>query len=143
MRERINTIPATKPMGYRQRLEVLRERKLEDTKDKATYQPFSNSDDYGAIMPPGDFEFIPYSNHPDGGYYGYDGFSKNFHKLMCEHPVFIDPCDAFPNRWMNCLTWLRGGRSFNPEYSYDHLKPGQELYGITPGIGADAHFGGD
>jgi formate C-acetyltransferase len=143
MRERINTVPEVEPMGYRRRLELLRERKIEDTKDKAGYMPFSDGDDYGAIMPPADFSFTPYSNHPSGDYYGYDGFSKTFYKLMSEHPVFIDPCDAFPNRWMNCLTWLRGGKGFNPDYSYDHLKPEQEFYGIVPGIGADAHFGGD
>ena len=143
MRDRINTIPAAEKLSFRRRLEILRERKLEDTKDKAGHKPFSDSDDYGAIMPPEDFKFTPYANHPDGGYYGYDGYSKNFYKLMSEHPVFIDPCDAFPNRWMNCLTWLRGGRSFNPDYSWDHLKPLQELYGINTGIGSDAHFGGD
>ncbi|GHV03329.1 formate acetyltransferase [Spirochaetia bacterium] len=143
MRNRINTIPREQPLGYRERLKILRDRKIEDTRDKASYGPFSDSDDYGAIMPPEDFSFTHYSNHSDGFYYGYDGYIQNFYKLMSEHPVFIDPCDAFPNRWMNCLTWLRQGRRFNPDYSYDYLKPEQELYGIVPGIGSDAHFGGD
>ena len=143
MRERINTLPAEQTMGYRDRLRVLRERKVEDTRDKAGYKPFADSDDYGAIMPPADFTFARYENHADGSWYGYDGWSKNFYTLMAEHPVFIDPCDAFPNRWMNCMTWLRGGRGFHPDYSYDHLKEEQAKYGIVPGIGADAHFGGD
>jgi formate C-acetyltransferase len=130
-------------MGFRERLKILRTRKLEDTRDKAGYRPFADADDYGAIMPPEDFSFTPYSNNENGFWYGYDGFSKNFYKLMSEHPVFIDPCDAFPNRWMNCLGWIKKGRVFNPAYSYDHLKKEQQLYGIDPGIGADAHFGGD
>ena len=31
----------------------------------------------------------------------------------------------------------------SPNFSYDYLKPEQELYGIISGIGSDAHFGGD
>ncbi len=143
MRERIGKVAAEAPMEYRDRLAILRERKIEDTRDKAGYRPFADGDDYGAVVPPEGFSFENYSNHENGQYYGYDGYSKNFYKLMAEHPVFIDPVDAFPNRWMNCLTWLRGGRTFNPDYSYDYLKPEQEKYGIVSGIGADAHFGGD
>lgn len=143
MRQRCNTVSPDMPMGYRERLALLRERKIEDTQDKAGYSPFADGDDYGAIMPPEDFSFDPYVNHANGSWYGYDGWSKNFYKLMSEHPVFIDPADAFPNRWMNCMSWLKPVRGFNPDYKYDHLKPEQEKYGIVPGIGADAHFGGD
>jgi formate C-acetyltransferase len=143
MRERVNQIPADMPMGYRERLVILRRRKLEDTRDKAGCRPFADGDDYGAIMPPEDFSFTPYVNHKNGSWYGYDGWSKNFYTLMSEHPVFIDPCDAFPNRWMNCMSWLKGDRRFNPDYSCADLEGEQELYGIVPGIGSDAHFGGD
>jgi formate C-acetyltransferase len=143
MRERLNQFPADMPMGYRERLAILRRRKLEDTHDKAGCRPFADGDDYGAIMPPEDFSFTPYVNHKNGSWYGYDGWSKNFYTLMSEHPVFIDPCDAFPNRWMNCMSWLKGDRRFNPDYSYADLEREQELYGIVPGIGSDAHFGGD
>ena len=144
MRERINKLPPDAPMEYRDRLAVLRDRKIEDTQDKAGYRPFADGDDYGAIMPPKDFSFTPYiTNHDSESWYGYDGWSKNFYNLMAEHPVFIDPVDAFPNRWMNCMAWLRPGKVFNPDYSYDHLKPEQQKYGIVSGIGSDSHFGGD
>jgi hypothetical protein len=104
---------------------------------------FAAGDDYGAVMPPADFSFSPYMNHENGSWYGYNGWSRNFYTLMSEHPVFIDPCDAFPNRWMNCMSWLKGTRQFNPDYSYAELVKEQELCGIVPGIGSDAHFGGD
>ncbi|NLG24125.1 MAG: formate acetyltransferase [Clostridiales bacterium] len=143
MRNRINQLPPDAPADYRSRLAALRERKIEDTLDKSGVRPFSDGDDYGAIMPPAGFQFTPYVNHPSGTWYGYDGWSRNFYNLMSEHPVFIDPCDAFPNRWMNCMAWLKGPKGFNPDYSYDHLKAEQKRYGIVPGIGADAHFGGD
>ena len=143
MRNRVNTLPPDTPLSYAERMAILRERKIEDTQDKKGYAPFSDSDDYGAIMPPEDYEFTRYVNHGNGCWYGYDGWSKNFHNLMRTHPVFIDPCDAFPNRFMFCLPWMRHSPSFHPTVDYNHLRPVQELYGIVPGIGSDAHFGGD
>ena len=146
MRNRINTTPAGADLSYRGRVAILRERKIEDTKDKKGIRSFADGDDYGAIAPPDDFHFEPIPNHPNGSFYGYQGWSQNFYKLMAEHPVHIDPCDAFACRWMNCMLWMRldaGINTFNPDMSYDHLKPAIEKYGIVPGIGADAHFGGD
>ncbi|MDR2514988.1 MAG: pyruvate formate lyase family protein [Christensenellaceae bacterium] len=143
MRNRVGTLPPGTALGYKERLAILRERKIEDTKDKAGFMSFADGDDYGAVMLPDDFRFEAIPTHKNGGYYGYEGFSKNFYKLMAQHPVLIDPCDAFAGRWMTCMTWLRQGRGFNPDYSFEHLKPLQALYGIVPGIGADSHFGGD
>jgi formate C-acetyltransferase len=145
MRDRINQLPADTPLGYRERLAILRQRKLEDTQDKAGYRPFADGDDYGAVMPPADFSFSPYINHQNGSWYGYDGWSRNFYTLMSEHPVFIDPCDAFPNRWMNCMSWLKGVKQFNPDYSYAELEPEQERYGILAAIyrvGLELGWGG-
>jgi formate C-acetyltransferase len=143
MRNRLATVPAGAETGYRRRLEILRARKIEDTRDKKELRQFADSDDYGTVKAPDDFRFEPYVNHENGSFYGYDGWSKNFYKLMAEHPILIDPCDAFTNRWMNTMIWMKPVKGFNPDYPYDHLKPLQELYGIVPGIGADSHFGGD
>lgn len=89
-------------------------------------------------------------NHENGSWYGYDGWSKNFHKLMSEHPVYIDPVDAFSCRWMFSMIWFE---EKSPEKGValesrsalqsDYLKPEQKLYSIVSGIGSDAHFGGD
>ena len=142
MRDRINKLPADADVSYRERLRILRERKLEDTQDKAGIRAFADGDDYGAVKPPDDYDFTPVFNHPAGTFVGYDGWSENFYRMMATHPVFIDPCDAFANRWMNCMAWTRP-ITFNPDLNYDYLKPEQQKYGIVPGIGADAHFGGD
>jgi len=142
MRDRINKLPATADVSYRERLRILRERKIEDTKDKAGIRAFADGDDYGAVKPPDDYDFKPVFNHPSGTFVGFEGWSENFYRMMATHPVFIDPCDAFANRWMNCMAWTRPVK-FNPDLDYSHLKPEQEKYGIVPGIGADAHFGGD
>lgn len=142
MRDRINKLPVNADVSYRERLRILRERKIEDTKDKAGIRAFADGDDYGAVKPPDDYDFKPYFNHPAGTFVGYEGWSENFYRMMSTHPVFVDPCDAFANRWMNCMAWTRPVK-FNPDLDYSHLKPEQEKYGIVPGIGADAHFGGD
>lgn len=144
MRNRLNVIPADADVSYRNRLRILRDHKIEDTKDKAGYSCFADGDDYGAIAPPEDYHFDPIVNHPNGSFYGLDGWSKNFYRQMETHPIFIDPVDAFPNRWMMTMIWLKPhARQFNPDCNYDHLKPLQQQYGIVPGIGSDAHFGGD
>jgi len=131
-------------MGYRDRMAVLRRHKLEDTQDKKGFRQYADGDDYGAITAPEGYEFRPYINNPNGCWYGYDGWSKTFYKLMEEHPVFIDPCDAFPNRFMICLAFVRPNPSeFNPDYPYDDLRDRQLKYGVMGGIGADSHFGGD
>ncbi len=143
MRNRINTLPTGKEMDYRERVSVLCERKTEDTQDKKGVSWFTDGDDYGSITAPEDYTFKPISNHENGCWYGYQGWSQNFFRLMSEHPVHIDPCDAFACRWMQCMSWLKPVHGFHPDYSYDYLKPDIEKYGLVPGIGADAHFGGD
>ncbi|MDR2649675.1 MAG: pyruvate formate lyase family protein [Clostridiales bacterium] len=144
MRNRINQHSPDAPMSYRDRMAILRRHKIEDTQDKKGLRQYADGDDYGAITPPADFEFKPCVNHPNGGWYGYEGWSKTFYKLMEEHPVFIDPCDAFPNRFMVCLSFVKPiPPVFNPDYPYDDLRERQTKYGIMGGIGADSHFGGD
>lgn len=143
MRQRINQVSTVHEVSYKERLRILRERKIEDTLDKQGLRQFTDGDDYGAVKAPEDFMFDSFSNHENGSWYGYEGWSRNFYRLMAEHPILIDPVDAFPNRWMNCLAWLKPVPGFHPDYSYDHLKPDIERYGIVPGIGADSHFAGD
>jgi formate C-acetyltransferase len=131
-------------MGYRERMAILRKHKIEDTQDKKGRREYADSDDYGAITPPDGYKFEPCARHTNGNWYGYGGWSKNFCKLMETHPVFIDPCDAFPNRFMVCLSFVKPfPPAFNPDYPYDDLRERQTKYSIIGGIGSDSHFGGD
>jgi formate C-acetyltransferase len=134
-------------MDYRDRMAILRERKLEDTQDKLRELGPVNSDDHGIIAPPKGFAEERakgiYSNHPNGSWYGYDGYSENFYRLMDAYPAFVDPCDITPCRGMAYLSNLRPPRGFLPEANYDYLRPAHELYDIVPGIGAQQHFGID
>jgi formate C-acetyltransferase len=54
----------------------------------------------------------------------------------------VDPCDALAGRWMVFMSRERPVR-WPPEHDYAALKPFHERYDITPGIGADSHFGPD
>lgn len=148
MENRVNIFSTDEPMDYGRRIKILRQRKLEETKIKSKMKVYQDGDDYGSVPAPEDYEFKCIPNHENGSWYGYEGWSRNFHKLMSEHPVYIDSVDAFSCRWMYSMIWFdekspEKGLNWNPDYSYDHLKPEQELYGIVPGIGSDAHFGGD
>lgn len=145
MENRVNVFPPETAMGYRERIRILRERKLEETQVKSKIKEYQDGDDYGSVPAPEDYHFQCEPNHDNGSWYGYEGWSRNFYKLMSEHPVYIDSVDAFSCRWMYCMVWFdeKKGATWNPDFPYDHLKAAQEKYGIVPGIGADAHFAGD
>jgi len=144
MVNRINIFQPDAPMSYDDRIKILKERKLEETRVKSTMKVYQDGDDYGSIPAPETYQFHCIPNHENGSWYGYDGWSKNFYKLMTEHPVYIDPVDAFTCRWMFSMIWFDEkspdkGLNWNPNFPYDDLKPEQELYGIISGIGSDAH----
>ena len=119
----------------------LRKRKLEQTQEKIRVEGLLDEDDYGRVVPPqGLWNIKP--NHPDGSFYGYDGWAENFCSLMKVHPVYIDSDDAFSGRWMYFISKMRKGK-WNPDYPYTHLCDNIKKYDIITGIGDDAHFAPD
>ena len=106
MVNRINIFQPDAPMSYDDRIKILKERKLEETRVKSTMKVYQDGDDYGSIPAPETYQFHCIPNHENGSWYGYDGWSKNFYKLMTEHPVYIDPVDAFTCRWMFSMIWF-------------------------------------
>ena len=145
MEKMLNLIAPDEPLDYDKRVALLRERKLAETQIKSKMGVYQDGDDYGSVPAPDGYKFEPILNE-HGTWFGYKGWSENFYKLMDEHPVYIDPTDAFTCRWMFSMIWFEQkarGLRWNPAYPFDHLKERQRLYGIVPGIGADAHFGGD
>ncbi len=133
---------AAAELSYADRIRMLREKKISQTQEKlAKYGPM-DEDDYGTVLPPAGFEWKPIPNHPDGSFYGLEGWARNFRSLMECHPTYVDPLDALAGRWMFFMSRLRPVR-WKPEFDYAPLKPLHELYGIIPGIGSDAHFAPD
>jgi formate C-acetyltransferase len=125
---------------FDEKIRLLREKKLEQTSEKIEKEGLLDEDDYGRVAPSRPWNIIP--NHPDGSFYGTQGWKENFRDIMENHPVYVDPNDAFAGRWMYFMSKMRPN-IWNPAYPYDHLKGNIEKYNIIDGIGYDAHFAPD
>lgn len=146
----INQYPETETFDYAKRLRLLRERKLAQTAEKVEKEGGLNEDDYGRVVAPDYFRFQITPNHPDGHFYGYSGWTENFTRLLAEHPLYVDPLDAFVGRGFFFLIRLRGMTGdpaypypWNPAYPFDELKTIFDRYNIICGIGRDHHFNPD
>ncbi len=133
--------PIEKEFMYQSQVDALKAKKFAQTEEKIQKEGLLDEDDYGRIVPiEGIWESIP--NHPDGSFYGLDGWTENFCSLMDVHPVYIDSNDAFAGRWMYFMSRMKPSK-WNPKYPYDHLTKNIEKYDIICGIGDDAHFAPD
>jgi formate C-acetyltransferase len=128
------------PLTYEDRLNLLRETKLRQTREKLAQRRYMDGDDHGCIAVVDGFRFEPVANRPDGAFGGAEGWGLNFRRLFEMHPTYVDPVDALAGRWM---VHLGSYRPFGwpPELDYPHLREEQERYGIISGIGAAQHFG--
>lgn len=127
--------------SYDRELTRLKERKLQQTREKIEKEGILDEDDYGRIVPQeGVWSIRP--NHPDGSFYGFDAWTENFCSLMDVHQVYVDPDDALAGRWCYFMSKMRPNK-WNPAYPYDHLQPDIDRYDIIQGIGDDAHFAPD
>lgn len=128
-----------------ERIRMLRELKLEETRRKIALFGHMDEDDYGTIVPPEGFDWKPSPNHPNGCFYGFDGWGRNFRSLMEAYPAIARPPFALAGRCVLFMSRPRAkmGPTWHPDFPFDHLRREHRLYGIIPGIGADSHFGGD
>lgn len=126
---------------YDGRIESLRQRKLNQTKEKIEVEGLLDEDDYGRVVHDDSLWHIM-PNSPDGSFYGYQAWTDNFCSLMDVHPVYVDANDAFAGRWSYFMSKMRPCK-WNPAFPYDHLKSNIEKYDIICGIGDDAHFAPD
>lgn len=129
-------------LTFQDRIEMLRETKLRQTREKRERSGYWDTDDHGTVPLPLGWSWTPIPNHPNGCFYGPSGWAANFRSLMEAHPTYVDPVDAFAGRWMVYLSSYRK-IPWKPEFPYSHLAADHERYGIIPGIGASQHFGPD
>ena len=129
-------------LTWKDRTELLREKKVRHTQEKIEQNGYMDVDDYGTVPLPDDFNFEPVPNHDNGGFYGYKANARNYRKLLEEHPVYVDSLEILCGRWREMLNTYRKGW---PEdlFPYDDLKSNQKLYDLDPGIGSLHHFAGD
>lgn len=135
----INEFPETEEFTLDKRIRLLRQRKLEQTQEKIEMEGGLDEDDYGRVVTPDDFSFQCVPNHPNGSFYGYEGWRTNYCKLLDEHPVYCDPLDAFVGRGFFFMTRQKGP-IWNPDIPFTELKAAFDEYNIICGIGSDGHF---
>lgn len=146
-------------LTYRERLDSLREAKLQQTREKQQVIGTMDYDDHSLMLPPPDrrrlvqavsgsgmpindcvltgVEIKP--NHPSGGFFGPAACGANFRALLEAHPVYIDPRSSLAGGYMvNFGSYRKLG--WNPDFDYAHLRPDIDKYKLLPGIGAGQHF---
>lgn len=157
-------------LTYGDRLEILRETKLQHTLEKKRQNGYVDMDDYGTVPIPDGYCVEPWYNSKNGSFYGYDGMAENFCRVMDAHPPYVDPLEMLCGRWRDMLVNYRGDTHYLPDwikkdkklknfddeinaqfskrwdeerFPYDDLKPEQRKYNIQTGIDSDAHLACD
>jgi len=149
----------THTLTYRQRIELLRSSKLEQTREKQAVLGAMDHDDFGSVLPPPEQRdiieimgpsgvpvktwtlrsFRPRASHASGGFFGPRAVGANFRALLEMHPVYVDPLSSLAGAYMVSFFSYRNPH-WNPDFDYSHLKPEQEKYKLNHGIGAVQHF---
>ncbi len=146
-------------LTYQERIDQLRATKMRHTEEKWRDIGVIDMDDHGMILPPAGSrkyvqvisgsgipmkdalfaDFVPKSNHPNGGIFGARACGENFRALLEMHPTYVDPISSLAGCYMvNFLSYRQP--AWNPEFDYSHLKADQDLYRLHHGIGAVQHF---
>jgi pyruvate-formate lyase len=132
--------PLQKPT-YQQRIDALRQTKLEHTEAKLKKRGYFDIDDHGCIPWTEPIPFKAMPNHESGGCYGAKSIGENFRAWLEAHPVYIHPMSALAGAW---VTGPPGVGGWKPEDRPAHLRPLHKKYNIIyTGIGAMNHLGPD
>lgn len=128
-------------ISYQERIDALRETKLEHNRLKIARDGYHDIDDHGDIYWPEPIPFTPKSNHPSGGCYGARCIGENFRAWLDVHPVYIHPLSALGGAWAG---FLRGVGGWKPEDRPTHLTELHDKYYLWHnGIGAMNHLAPD
>ena len=158
-------------LTYQDRLDAMRRTKIEHTLAKKVQNGYTDLDDFGTVPLPEGYYVEPWYNSENGSFYGLDGMSENFCRVMAAHPAYVDPMEMLCGRWRDMLVNYRGDIHYMPDwikkneklrnfitggataqwskrwdekrFPYDDLKPLQKKYNIQTGIDGDAHFACD
>ena len=156
---------------YSDRIKSIRETKIRHTLEKRAQNGYTDLDDFGTVPISPGYYVEPWYNSENGSFYGLDGMSENFCRVIDAHEAYVDPMEMLCGRWRDMLVNYRGdvhyapdwlkknrekwnfeGKGANAQWSkrwdeqrfpYDDLKPLQKKYNIQTGIDGDAHFACD
>lgn len=158
-------------LTYADRIQAIRDKKIKDTLLKRDQNGYTDLDDFGTVPLPEGYHVEPWYNSENGSFYGVDGMSENFCRVIDAHPAYVDPLEMLCGRWRDMLVNYRGDVHYMPKwrqkqlsveeleasgvtaqwskrwdeirFPYDDLKPLQKKYNITSGIDGDAHLACD
>ncbi len=158
-------------LSYADRLRSMRETKIRHTLEKRKQNGYTDLDDFGTVPISEGYHVEPWYNSENGSFYGFDGMSENFCRVIDAHEPYVDPMEMLCGRWRDMLVNYRGDLHYMPDwlknslknkeflaagathqwskrwdeqrFPYNDLKPLQEKYNITTGIDGDAHFACD
>jgi formate C-acetyltransferase len=156
-------------LSYKDRIDLIRKKKIDDTLKKRDQNGYTDLDDFGTVPLPEGYIVEPWYNSENGSFYGLDGMSENFCRVMDAHPAYVDPLEMLCGRWRDMLVNYRGDLHYMPNwrkkqlknedlsgvtnqwskrwdekrFPYDDLKPLQKKYNIQTGIDGDAHLACD
>lgn len=146
-------------ISFQERLDVLHEDKLRQTREKQQIIGSMDNDDQGRVLPPPEVREVvqaisgsgqavndviintyePVSNHPSGGFFGPKAVGENFRRLLEVHPTYVNPINSMAGRYMvNFGSYRKPG--WNPDFDYSHLHEEQRRYNLKTGIGGTQHF---
>ncbi|MBO5898570.1 MAG: formate acetyltransferase [Clostridia bacterium] len=135
----VNCYSPEEELSYDKRIALLRQRKVDQTAEKAKLGG-ADEDDYGLIVQD-EFKFQLQPSHKNGSIYGYDAWSQNYCRLLSEHPLYLDALDAFVGKGFLFLERLRPPKKkWNPDYAYPDLQQIFDRYNIISGIDNCHHF---
>lgn len=157
-------------LSYADRLKSMRETKIRHTLEKRKQNGYTDLDDFGTVPISENYSVEPWYNSENGSFYGLDGMSENFCRVIDAHEAYVDPMEMLCGRWRDMLVNYRGDLHYAPDwlkkneklmkmmasstdqwskrwdeqhFPYDNLKPLQQKYNIQTGIDGDAHFACD
>lgn len=157
-------------LTYQDRLNSIRATKIAHTLAKKEQNGYTDLDDFGTVPLNEGYYCEPWYNSENGSFYGVDGMSENFCRVISAHEPYVDPMEMLCGRWRDMLVNYRGDVHYLPDwlkkkpkimelmasatdqwskrwdeqrFPYDELKPLQEKYNIQTGIDSDAHLACD
>ena len=155
----MNSVIDVQELTYQERLEALRQTKLAQTQEKQQVIGAMDHDDWAMILPPPEYRKIVQaisgsgvpitdvridgvelvSTEADGSFFGPQACGENFRRLLDAHPPYIDPLCSLAGALMANFTSYRK-QNWKAEFDYSHLRPEQEKYQLSTGIGGSQHF---
>ena len=114
------------------RLRLLRETKIRHTLEKRKQNGCTDLDDFGTVPLPEGYEVEPWYNSENGSFYGLDGMSENFCRVIGAHPAYVDPLEMLCGRWRDMLVNYRGDVHYMPDW----MKKNTRLRSFIEGAGS-------